>query len=53
MEFIKIGNIEIRKESLKGLSMKKAKEIYKNIPEKTLKKALELCNPKPKKKKKS
>jgi len=53
MDFIKIGNYQIKRETLKGISFTRAKEIFSNIPEKTLKAAYDSCNPKPTKKKKS
>lgn len=46
MEYIKIGNYQIRKESLEGLTLKEAKEKYPALHERTLKYAWEQCNPK-------
>jgi hypothetical protein len=53
MEYVKIGNIEFRKESLKGISLKDAKEKFKSIDDRLVKLAWEKVNPKRNSKKKA
>lgn len=53
MEYLKIGNIEIRKESLEGISLTDAKQIHAGIDPRIVKRAWEIANPKRRSKKKS
>lgn len=46
MEYIKVGNIEFRVESLKGISLKDAKEKFKSADDRLVKLAWQKVNPK-------
>tara|TARA_R110000772_G_scaffold51709_12_gene118626 strand:+ start:481 stop:642 length:162 start_codon:yes stop_codon:yes gene_type:complete len=53
MEYIKIGNIEFRKESLKGITLKDAENNFKSIDKRLVKMAWQNVNPKKNSRKKS
>jgi hypothetical protein len=53
MEYIKIGNIEFRKESLKGITLKDAENNFKSIDQRLVKMAWQKVNPSKISKKKS
>jgi hypothetical protein len=46
MEYIQVGSYQFRTESLKGIALKDAKENFKSIDERLVKRAWEEANPK-------